>query len=98
MATNKEGSKPLDLAIIDITDKKSIICPNCGSTQDIPLRTIGVEKLRHMQEVKRLFEWRKKHVPGLPCVGNARLMICLGCGQPIIGTDQFSLHIENREE
>ena len=45
--------------IIDITDKKSLECPNCGFTIDIPPRTVSVEKLRRMQEVKSFAEWQK---------------------------------------
>jgi DNA-directed RNA polymerase subunit RPC12/RpoP len=73
---NEKGS----LEIIDISGKKEIECPHCGFLLKIQPRTISMEKLRHMEDVKQIVEWKKKHT-------NADA----NCGKPIICKDEFSI-------
>lgn len=80
-----------DIPIIDVTGKKSIECPTCGYTLNIPPRTMSMEKLEHMQHVKNWREWRKQH--GDHAMGNVRVLICSKCGSATICTDQFSVHV-----
>jgi DNA-directed RNA polymerase subunit RPC12/RpoP len=82
----------VELKIVDITNKRSLECPHCGFVIDIPPRTITMEKLRHMQEVKRYAEWRKKLGIGQG-IGNVRVLLCPRCIRPTICTDQFSIKV-----
>ena len=84
----KEMSK--EIRIIDITDKKELLCPNCGFLIDIPPRTMSMNKLRHMQAVKWFSEWKKKQNVGHG-IGNVRLLICPVCEQACVCKDRFSI-------
>ena len=81
-----------EIRIIDITDKKELLCPNCGFVIDIPPRTMSMEKLRHMQDVNRFAEWKKKHTK-THGVGNVRALRCPKCGEVTICKDRFSIEV-----
>ena len=83
----------MEVKIIDITDKESFPCPYCGSPCRVPPRVIGMEKLKHMQEVKKFGEWRKKHSkdPNIRGLTNVRLAICPNCEKPTICKDRFTI-------
>jgi hypothetical protein len=90
---------PKEMQIIDVTDKKSIKCDGCGLIIPVPPRTISIEKMKHMQEVKRFAEWEEQKVKVNMGIGNVRcLIICPQCEQGIICTDQFSFHYGNWEK
>jgi hypothetical protein len=86
-----EAESMVELKIVDVTGKKSIECPNCGFTIDIPPRTVSIEKLRHMHAVKRFAEWQKNL--GLHGLANVRVLLCPRCGEPTICTDPFSVKV-----
>ena len=89
-------SKP-KIEIVDITGKKSVNCINCNFQIDIPLREISMKKIRHMEETKAFAEWHKKNV-GTTAVSNVRLVICPNCGQPMVCTDEFSIHVGDEKK
>ena len=80
----------MSIKILDIKGKRKVACPYCGFQAEIPLRTISMDKLRHMQYNKILHEWLQKKVGGSR-ITNARLIICPNCGNGFIGVDEFSI-------
>ena len=80
-----------NIKIVDITNKKELVCPNCGFVIHIPPRTMSMEKLKHMQGVQWFAEWQKKHIPQTHGLSNVRLLICPKCEQPTICKDRFSI-------
>jgi len=76
--------------IIDITGKKSINCPECGFTIEIPPRKISMEKLGHMKDVKKVSELLIKTGADREVVSNPRILICPLCNHPIVCRDEFT--------
>lgn len=76
--------------IIDITGKKSVNCPQCGFTINLPPREISMEKLRHMEDVKKISELLKKTRADRETASNPRILICPMCNSPIVCKDAFT--------
>lgn len=85
--------------VVEVKGKKSIQCPNCGSSVDVPLKTVGMNKLRLEQELKRLLaESKKKHAQlGFSIASTIACLTCPQCGQPILCLDEFTSISEKRE-
>jgi len=83
--------------IIDIIGKKVFECPYCGFEIKVPPRNLSMEKLRHMQDVKRVADLRAKDAykpgDGKGGIANLRAFICPNCTEPIFGTDEFSYRV-----
>jgi len=78
------------IKIVNIRGVKSFNCPYCGFPIDVPLITLGMEKLRHMQATQVFVKWQKQHGIGQG-IGNVRILMCSRCETPIICTDRFSI-------
>lgn len=85
--------------VVEVKGKKSMQCPNCGSSVDVPLKTVGMNKLRREQELKRLVaEFKEKHAQvGFSIVSTTAYLMCPQCGQPILCVDEFTSISEKRE-
>ena len=81
----------MDFDVVDITDKKTIKCPSCCETLKIPPRTFGTRKLKHLQDVEQLEEWKKEKISAdVHEFLNVRVLLCQECGRPVICRDKFS--------
>ena len=76
--------------IIDVTGKKSVNCPKCGFKIEIPPRTISMEKLGRMKDVKKVSELLIKTGVDSEAASNPIILICPLCNHPIVCRDEFS--------
>ena len=76
--------------IIDVTGKQSVNCPKCGFTIAISPRTISMEKLGHMNDVKKVSELLKKTEVDSEAASNPIILICPLCNYTIVCRDKFS--------
>jgi len=76
--------------IVDITGIKSVNCSKCGFAIEIPPREIDMEKLRHMEDVKKILELLKQTGSDTDIASNTRILICPKCNCVIVCRDEFT--------
>jgi hypothetical protein len=81
-----------EIQTIDATGLKEITCPHCGYTNKLPPRTLSLEKLRKMQDTKKIHESIRKEglIVGGKTLINPRAMVCSNCQKISILKDSFS--------